>query len=302
MSEIDDKLERGADLLADAGGDPDLLGAALLAFQGALVARLRALLGTHPGLDDRERALLADPSATPSALVELGQQCGDLTREQAWRIQDAERLRVGFANGGPFRGAPSEVRAYGRFVAEFCGRADLADELAQILAARAGAPDQEEELDYEQEPAPTFSEAAMRWLPGLALVLLISVAAWLLIGRGAGLPGRTSAPTAVAGGAEAIAPNATFGPMTIVQATPTALPTPTLAARQGRVVRLGGGPGWLHETPSFDSPTLPIRLSEGQAVAIVGPQQSDAQGTPWIAVAVGGYQGWSPLNNIEETR
>ena len=69
---------------------------------------------------------------------------------------------------------------------------------------------------------------------------------------------------------------------------------------RGRIVRLGDGPGWLHESARFDSPTLPVRLSESQEVAILGPQQSDDQGTPWLYVAVGGYEGWSPLNNVEE--
>ncbi|MDZ4720352.1 MAG: hypothetical protein SH847_18005 [Roseiflexaceae bacterium] len=305
-----EKLERGIQLLAEAGGDQDLLGVALLAFQGALDQQLRELLSTQPALTDADRALLADPGITPAMLVELGRRYGDLSREQAWRILGSEQLRVAFANGEPFRGSPSEVRAYGRFVAELCDRADLAEQLAGISTKSLADPDDAQvEFDDDADPPPVgLYYTIMRWIPGLILAALLLVGAWALFNRAADNPPNAQ-PTALtsAGNPDdpavaTIALDATLAPIIIAQATPPAPPTPTAATRRGRVVRLGGGPGWLHDSARFDSPTLPIRLSEGQEVAILGQQQNDAQGTPWMYVAVGGYEGWSPLNNIEEVR
>jgi len=77
-------------------------------------------------------------------------------------------------------------------------------------------------------------------------------------------------------------------------ATPTASPT----TRTVRVTGLGGGPGWLHVTPSFDSPTRAIRLADGMAVTLRDEQQTDSNGTRWQLVEVGGYEGWCPENNL----
>lgn len=307
-----DKLERGIQLLAEAGGDQDLLGVALLAFQGALDQRLRDLLATQPALSDDDRAVLADPASTPTQLVELGRRYGDLSREQAWRIAASEQLRLAFINGAPFRGSPSEVRSYGRFVAELCEHPELAEQLSGIPSGRHAksiAADRDQDLDDDADPPPVgLYYTIMRWIPGLALAIILAVGGWALLNRAATTP-PVSEPALTAGDPIAeqaavptISADATLAPIIVVQATPPAPPTPTAAARRGRIVRLGDGPGWLHESARFDSPTLPVRLSEGQEVAILGPQQTDDQGTPWLYVAVGGYEGWSPLNNVEELR
>jgi hypothetical protein len=65
------------------------------------------------------------------------------------------------------------------------------------------------------------------------------------------------------------------------------------------VTGLGGGPGWLHVTASFDSPTRAIRLADGMAVTLRDEQQTDSSGTRWRLVEAGGYTGWCPENNLE---
>jgi hypothetical protein len=300
-----EKLERGIHLLSEAGSDQDLLGVALLAFQGAIDQRLRELLATQPALTEEDRALLADSASTPAMLVELGRRYGDLSREHAWRILGSEQLRVAFVSGQPFRGSPSEVRAYGRFVAEQCGRADLAEQLAGSATSYLADPvdtDAEDDDDADPQPVGRYY-SIMRWIPGLVLAVVLVFGGWALFLRAAA-PRQDAAPvsTPTIPNASIISPDATLAPIIVAQATPPAPPTPTFANRRGQVVRLGGGPGWLHDSARFDSPTLPIRLSEGQEIAILGPQQNDAQGTAWLYIAVGGYEGWSPLNNIEEVR
>jgi hypothetical protein len=314
MNDTLDKLTRGTQLLSDAEGDPDLLGVALLALQGALNQQLRSMLEGNPSLSATDRDLLKAPAIPTGQLIEICRRYGDLDREQAWRIIEAERLRVAFARGEPFRGSPSEIRGYGRFVAELCGRTDVAQQLAAIPTARLAAPTDDEEPDDDADPEPSGPYyTIMRWIPGMLLAAVLAGGAWLLLGRAADNSPQpiTTRPasTALPDGQDRVATlspdaaiDATMGPIVVAQGTPTALPSPTAAASQGRIVRLGGGPGWLHDAPTFNSPTLPIRLSEGQIVAILGPQQTDPEGTLWVYVATGGYEGWSPQNNVEEAR
>jgi hypothetical protein len=77
------------------------------------------------------------------------------------------------------------------------------------------------------------------------------------------------------------------------------VPTQTpQAVRTARITGLGGGPGWLHTTASFDSPTRAIRLADGMQVTLRDEQQTDAIGVRWQLVEVGGYEGWCPENNL----
>jgi hypothetical protein len=293
-----DKLERGVQLLEDAGSDRDLLGVALLAFQGALAEQLRSLIATNPSLGEAERSTL-DRVGSLSALVELGRRHGDLTREQAWQILEAERLRSGFARGEPFRGSPSEVRTYARFVAELCNRADITRQIAAIPTARLAPVEKrvdDDDDDDQDLPPQGLYHAIMRWVPGLILLACLALGAlWLFRQVVQQVGGQAPISTATVSSG----PEPTFAPLIIAEVTPTSLPTPTIAARRGRIVRLGSGPGWLHQEPNFESPTLPIRLSEGQEVALLDERRTDSQGTPWVLISAGGYNGWSPENNVE---
>ena len=306
MTMIDNKLDRGLDILADAANDLDLLGVALLAFQGAMADYLRELLATNASLGAAEQAVVADPQTSLAELVDIAQRSGDLTREQSWRILDTEKLCRSFAAGDEFRGSPREVRGYGRFVAELSGRSDIAQEVGRLASLPEGVA--------QKSARPIAGDGyggLLRLLPGIVLIAALLVGAWWLFNRAS----RTPTEAEVAAQATALAETqagaqATPGAQLADVATPTILavetaspeaPTSALppGTRQARIVRLGGGPGWLHETPAFDSPTLPPRLAEGQEVVALGQEQVDASGVPWVLVSAAGYQGWSPLNNVE---
>ena len=293
---ISAKLNRGIDLLEDANNDQDLLGVALLAFHAALREHLHILLQSHPALNDAQQQSLSQQPTELRELLELAQHHGDLTREQRWRIDEAEKLVQEFVAGEAFRGSPREVRSYGHFVADLSGHTQLSEHLASVPAS----PQLVEALEEEQ-PMPSLYLGVMRWLPGIALLAILLVAGLWLFGSAANpfaRPGDLAArPTTRA----RLLPTETPLPTGLTAGIPTIQPAPELApgTRLARIVRLGGGPGWLHEQANFTSPTLPIRLNEGQQVIGLGPQQQDEDGNPWVLVSVSSYQGWSPLNNVE---
>lgn len=133
MSDTDDKLTRGFALLARSGGDPDLLGVALLAIHGALEEHLRAELLARPDLRSEDRQALEHYSAGWLPLVRLAQQHLDLTHDQRRTIQEASLLRQNFACGDPFGGSVGTLLHYGRLVEKLCNRRGL---LNEILLAR----------------------------------------------------------------------------------------------------------------------------------------------------------------------
>jgi hypothetical protein len=81
--------------------------------------------------------------------------------------------------------------------------------------------------------------------------------------------------------------------------TPTPVATPTPTIRRAMIVRLGGGPGLLHESPGFNTPVLSAILKEGDAVELLGREKQDAEGNTWQLVTLGDVAGWSPENNLE---
>lgn len=305
-----DKLIRGIELTEQAGEDSDLLGVALLVFQSILDAQLRDQMATHPELAEQDRLAIASPETSLSKLVEIAQHYGDLTRDQRWRILDAENLRQGFIQGESFRGSLQSVRSYGRFVAELSGNEALFDEQAAAFPAAEELYWAEREERYRRESG-LFGAP---WLTGLFIVVVLGLAVWAgaLFLRpmfeaavATPTPNSRNLPLEPVILATQATQAATALPPASSESTPAqtrSVPAPNAGAgaiRQARIVRLGGGPGWLHETADFSSPTLPIRLSEGQEVSVLGPEQLDSSGTPWIYVSVGGYEGWSPTNNIE---
>ena len=131
--------------------------------------------------------------------------------------------------------------------------------------------------------SPLNDTRLMPFAIGAAVVLLIIVGIWLWSGQpntNSGLRGPTTIPTAPT-------------------LTPTPAATPTPAVRRAKIVRLGGGPGLLHESPGFNTPVLSAILKEGDIVELLGREKPDAEGNLWQLVALGDVAGWSPENNLQ---
>ena len=57
----------------------------------------------------------------------------------------------------------------------------------------------------------------------------------------------------------------------------------------------------MHEPAGYNTPTLPPRLLEGTVVALVDAEPVDADGATWVKVAYGGYEGWVPIQNVDQS-
>ena len=132
--------------------------------------------------------------------------------------------------------------------------------------------------------SPLNDTRLMPFAIGAAVVLLIIVGIWLLSG------GQSDAN-------RGLRPSVTSPPAPTLTPTPAATPTPVV--RRARIVRLGGGPGLLHESPGFNTPVLSAILKEGDIVELLGREKPDAEGNLWQLVALGDVVGWSPENNLE---
>ncbi len=294
MGDVDEKLRRGITLVERADGDADLLGAALLALHGAIEEYVHAALLAHPQLSPDERQILAERNLGWVPRANLAQKYGLLTREQRQRILEANDVRQAFAHGAPLRWRDADLQRYSQFVAELCGRQAL---LKRERGAAARQPPAKHAARPARPSAPARRQRAQpvsvldsrfsRILIGLLIVLA------LLLG-GVALSRRYNISLA------------RFSRAVGISAQPTAMPTatpipPTLTPTiiQARLIGLGDGPGWLHDTPDFASGTLPIPLREGLIVTLLDQQQADAAGNLWRYVAVGGYEGWCPDTNLE---
>jgi hypothetical protein len=283
MSEIDERLDRGVEIFRRAGDDSALLGAALLAFHGALERFLDDELRERPELGAEERRLLHAGRLGWPARARLAEQIGLLNHEQAGQAIEATRARIAIARGDACRWAAGAVEAYAHMAATRCGRQELLrwidqrPERAKQTAASPITPVWEPE---ERQRFPVVPVA-------VSLLFLVTLAAvvWTIYTRLDGprllrAVGALPAPTVVSLPTEPIAP------------------MPTETARTARVTGLGGGPGWLHVTASFDSPTRAIRLADGMQVTLRDQQQTDSSGVRWQLVEAGGYEGWCPENNL----
>jgi hypothetical protein len=287
MSEIDQRLDRGVEIFRRAGDDSALLGAALLAFHSALEHFIDAELRDQPEIGAEERRLLEAGRLGWPARARLAEQSGLLSREQAGQAIEATRARIMIARGDACAWPASAVESYGHMVATRCGRMELIRWIDQ-------RPERAKKTAASPIP-PVWEPAERRRLPiarvAVTLLFLVTLAAvgWTLYTRLDGPRllrslGVLLAPTAVQLQTEPAAPSA---------------PTPLPATHTARVTGLGGGPGWLHATASFDSPTRAIPLADGMTVTLRDEQQTDSSGTRWRLVEAGGYTGWCPENNLE---
>ncbi|HMO56043.1 MAG TPA: hypothetical protein PKC19_01705 [Roseiflexaceae bacterium] len=303
MSTIDDKLRRGYDLTTRSGGDQDRLGAAMVAFHSALENYFDEFLGSLPQIDADVRELLTSGRIRWVQRANLALEHGLISREQRRMILDVNRLRQEFAHGEPFSGSAESVEAYGRFVTELCGRAVPRPARRRRAAAAPATAPADDPLATEPITAPAMDAWRERnatrqsrridllsLFPPQQIALLLTVSLLLAIGVWVVFDWvlRPPDPAAVS-----IVPERT------VIAPPTAVATAIPITRRAQIVRLGGGPGWLRERPSFDAATMPIRLEEGTLVTLVNREPVEAEGTTWQLVAAGGYEGWCPLNNHE---
>lgn len=297
MDAVEEKLRRGFTLIAQAGEDGDLLGAALLAIHAGLAEHVRVTLLAHPGLSAQERVLVSNKRGDWSALIGLMQQYAGLSHAQRQVILGAHEIRERVALGEPFRGPASSLLRYAQFVAQVCGYPELLDHQASAqFGERAdGAPFSEEsftdswESSYETvEPPPVSGIPLSRFIALLGLIVVLLLCSWGAIRPG--VLGNFDVRRLLVALSMLPAPTATPGP--------TIAPIASPAPQHAQIVGLGDGPGWLHSAPSFESGTLPIRLSEGMPVDLLDPQQSDTNGVVWRYVRVGGYEGWCPERNL----
>jgi hypothetical protein len=283
MSDVDDKLQRGFMLLERAATDSDLLGVALLAIHGALEDHFRQTLSARPTLNLAERQALVRRDITGVALVEMMEQHAGLTVDQRRIVLDAIEIRQNFVNGRPFRWRVGDMLRYARFVEIVCDQRGLLDEiLTERRAARA-----------ETEPIPALREPQSRFRPLLSIWNAIALALFVcVIIAGVQIYNYFDFGTLLNAQVAVTPPPVTSA------ANANVRPTPTSTARQARITGLGGGPGWLHELPNFDSNTLPIRLGEGMRVTVLESEQTDSDGLLWRYVSVEGYEGWCPAPNL----
>jgi hypothetical protein len=286
MSEIDERLDRGVEIFRRAGDDSALLGVALLTFHGALEQCIDAELRGWPEIGAEDRRLLAAGRLGWPTRAKLAAQAGLLNQEQAGQAIEATRARLVIARGDVCTWPASAVESYGHLVATRCGRMELIrwiDQRPERAKKTAASPIPPLWGPEERGRFPIARVA-------LSLLFLATFAAvvWTIYTRLDGprllrSVGALSAPTAVQLPTQPAEPSA---------------PTPLPATRTARVGGLGGGPGWLHVTASFDSPTRAIRLADGMAVTLRDEQQTDSSGTRWRLIEVGGYEGWCPENNL----
>lgn len=286
MNTVDEKLRRGFGLVERSESDSDLLGVALLAIHSALEDYLRGALSNHPAVSEADRQRVIRRELGWVSLADLAQQHLSLTAEQRKLLLDAQEARRSFMHGNPFRWRLGDVLRYGRFVEAFCGAEGLLDE---ILVERRTERRSRPAPVAAAPPAPKPEPVNWTWNI-IRMAIVLGVFGALAVGLFAvyrwvddTLRSFNEPAQQVAVATSAVAP----------------VTAPTAVTRTGRIANLGGGPGWLHENPSFASATLPPRLSEGDKVVLVDEPTVDADGTTWQLIETGGYRGWSPANNVQ---
>lgn len=282
MGEIDERLERGVAVFRRAGDDPALLGAALLAFHGALEGGLDAALADLPDLPADDRATIAQRKLTWLRRAALAEQHKLLSSEARTRALDSARARIGLMRGDACDWSAADVQELGRLAANVCGRRELLRQIDQ-RAERA-------RTTVATAPPIWGQEAEQRRIPTVRIIAtLVFLAAfagvmWVIYQQIDG-PRLLRALGAI--------PAPTPAPVEF-----NADPTPTPPLRRTTITGLNGGPGWLHVTASFDSPTRAIQLADGMQVTLRDQQQTDGNNVRWQLVEAGGYEGWCPAANL----
>jgi hypothetical protein len=284
VSEIDERLDRGVDIFRRAGDDDALLGAALMAFHGALERYLDDELNGWPNLGLEERRLLAAGRLSSVPRATLSEQAGLLDHKQRDQALEATRARLAIARGDACSWPAAAVEAYGQMVATRCGRVELVRWIDQ-------RPERAKKTAANPIPPVWQPNQARQRIPvaRLAITILFLVT---LTAVGWTIYNRLDGPRLLRAVGLLLAPTAAA----ISAGQPE--PSPTPPVRTAHVTGLGGGPGWLHVIPSFDSPTRAIRLADGMEVTLRDEQQIDSNGTRWQLVEAGGYEGWCPEANL----
>ncbi|MBC8163940.1 MAG: hypothetical protein H7Z42_22250 [Roseiflexaceae bacterium] len=287
MNTVEEKLRRGFGLVERSESDSDLLGVALLAIQSALEDHLRGALSNHPAVSAEDRQRIIRRELSWATLADLAQRHLALTDDQHRQIVEAQEARRNFIQGNPFRWRISDVLRHGRFVESFCGFEGMLD--AVLVERRA---------ERRARPAPAVGTVPVaapeqeRWGWNLTRLAIIAVVLGV-IGASIFATYRfvDQILTEINGPQQAAA-----APSVVGDAAPAAAPTPT--TRRGQIANLGGGPGWLHENPTFASPTLPPQLNEGDPVVLIDEPPVESDDATWVLVETKGYRGWSPANNV----
>lgn len=262
MGEIDKRLERGVAVFRRAGDDDALLGAALLAFHGALERYLDAALLEVPGIGEAERAQLEAGRLGWRVRADLAQQHG-LLPEASARPGAGRRARTRGA------GARRCLRLAGRRGPKLRPAGGQPVRPARAGGARSTrAPSARAPLLVVPPPIwqpPPRRFGLLRFAAAVLFLAVFVAVGWVIYTQIDGprllrALGRCPRP-----------------PPSRPSSTPTSTPTPP--QRRALVVGLGGGPGWLHVSASFDSPTRAIRLADGMEVTMRDQQQVGTDGT-----------------------
>jgi len=283
MGDIDERIERGAAIYRRAGDDSALLGAALLAFHGALERQIDAELASQSTLGERERGLLEQGRLGWLTRANLAEQFGLLSHAQRDLALEAAKTRLALARGDECDWSADELQTYGRTVALVCGRRELIRQIDQ-RAERAKATVAHPAPQIWNVPATRRRFPVVRAIVTGVFLLTFAAVLWTIYIQ-------IDGPRLLRA----------FGALTAPTVAPIPLndaPTPTPPQRRATITGLGGGPGWLHATPSFDSPTRAIKLADGMEVTLREQRQVDTNGLRWQLVEAGGYEGWVPENNL----
>ena len=141
MGAIDDRLERGVAIFRRAGDDAALLGAALLAFHGALESYLDGELDGQANLGPQERELLGRGRLGWPARAQLAGRSGLLDQRQCELALAATRERLATGRGDACSWAAPEVQPYGRLVASGQTFRDAYRQIGEAVMAGRFVPD-----------------------------------------------------------------------------------------------------------------------------------------------------------------